>query len=202
MLAQKELFDLIAKYNLNPNQYYLLACMKDNIQTKKINVTLELQALIYNEYVIVTKDDKIIITSKGAKVINQVEGLFKKLARNGAQEIMGEEYESKIKEYNETFPAVKLPTGKYARTNIGNLKNAFKWFFSAYDYSWDTILEATQRYVDEYELSGYKYMRTSQYFIRKQDTDKSYSSDLATYCEMVLNEDFPEQETNFSTRVV
>lgn len=202
MLAQKELFDLIAKYNLNPNQYYLLACMKDNIQTKKINVALDLQALIYHEYVIVTKDDKIIITGKGAKIINQVEGLFKKLAKNGAQEIMGDSYEENIKTYNEMFPTSKLPTGKYARTNVGNLKNAFKWFFSNFDYDWETVLLATERYVYEFELQGFKYMRTSQYFIRKQDTDKSYSSDLATYCEMVLNEEFPDEGTNFSTKVV
>jgi len=200
MLAQKELFDVIAKYNLNPNQYYLLACMRDNIQTKKINVALELQALIYNEYVIVTKDDKIIITSKGARIVNHLEGLFKKLAKNGAQEIMGKDYEQKIKEYNETFPAIKLPTGKYARTNINNLKNAFKWFFNNYDYSWDTILEATERYVDEYHRQGYNFMRTSQYFIRKQDQDKSYLSDLANYCDIILNSEEDYMRPKFSTR--
>ena len=28
-------------------------------------------------------------------------------------------------------------------------------------------------------------MRTSQYFIRKQNLDKSFESDLATYCDML-----------------
>lgn len=200
MLAQKELFDLICKYNINPNQYYLLASMRDNLQTKKINIALEMQALVYNEYVIVTKDDKLIITPKGNKVINAIEALFKKLANNGAQEIMGDKYEEFIKEYNEIFPAIKLPTGKYARTNISNLKNAFKWFFSSHNYSWDVILEATQRYVDEYETHGYNYMRTSQYFIRKQDIDKTWSSDLANYCEIILNSDPADELPKFSTR--
>ena len=200
MLAQKELFDLICKYNINPNQYYLLASMRDNLQTKKINIALEMQALVYNEYVIVTKDDKLIITPKGNKVINAIEALFKKLANNGAQEIMGDKYEEFIKEYNEIFPSIKLPTGKYARTNISNLKNAFKWFFSNHNYSWDVILEATQRYVDEYETHGYNYMRTSQYFIRKQDIDKTWSSDLANYCEIILNSDPADELPKFSTR--
>lgn len=202
MLAQRELFDIIAKYDLNPNQYYLLMCIQDNIQTRKINIGLELQALIYREYVIVTKDDKLIITDKGKKIINKVESLFKKLAKSGAVSIMGEDYEQNIKEYNETFPAIKLPTGKYARTNVGNLKNAFKWFFENYDYSWDTILEATEKYVEDFEREGYKYMRTSQYFIRKQDVDKSWSSDLANYCEIVLNSDGVDDGPRFSTNVV
>ena len=32
-------------------------------------------------------------------------------------------------------------------------------------------------------------MRTSQYFIRKQSTDKTWDSDLATYCEIVNSDD-------------
>jgi hypothetical protein len=30
-------------------------------------------------------------------------------------------------------------------------------------------------------------MRTSQYFIRKQNTDKTWDSDLATYCELIIS---------------
>jgi hypothetical protein len=201
MLAQKELFDLMLSRGLNPNQYYLLASIHDNLQTKNINVALELSALIHQEFLIVTKDDKLIMTDKGKKMIKSVESLFAKLAKNGAVEAMGEAYEQNIKEYNELFPTCKLPTGKYARTNVKNLKNAFKWFFDNFDYTWDTILEATERYVDEYERNNYKFMRTSQYFVRKQDTDKSYSSDLANYCEIVLSGEV-EEVKHFSTRVV
>ena len=44
-------------------------------------------------------------------------------------------------------------------------------------------------------------MRTSQYFIRKQDPDKSYSSDLANYCEIILNGD-EEDKPHYSVKVV
>ena len=30
-------------------------------------------------------------------------------------------------------------------------------------------------------------MRTSQYFVRKQAVDKTWDSDLANYCELVIN---------------
>jgi hypothetical protein len=175
--------------------------ISDNIQTKDINVSLELSALIYNEYIIVTKDDKLIITDKGKKLIKSVEVLFIKLVKNGAVASMGDDYEAKISEYNTTFPSIKLPTGKYARTNVKNLKHAFKWFFDNFDFTWDVILEATERYVDEFERNSYKFMRTSQYFVRKQDSDKTYSSDLANYCEIILSGE-QEIETTFITKVV
>ena len=45
-------------------------------------------------------------------------------------------------------------------------------------------------YVDEYERQGYRYMRTSQYFIRKANNiGKTYESELATYCEVYMNGD-------------
>ena len=201
MLKHKELFDIISSKDLSPNQYYLLACMHDNIQTKKINIALELQALVYNEYVIVTKDDKLIITDKAKKLIKQIEGLFVAEAKNAAAKKLGDSYEENIKAYNEMFPSGKLPTGKYARTNLSNLKNAFKWFFDNFDYDWETIMLATERYIYEYEVQGYKYMRTSQYFIRKQDTDKTWSSDLASYCDIVLGGD-EEDVPHYSVKVV
>jgi hypothetical protein len=44
-------------------------------------------------------------------------------------------------------------------------------------------------------------MRTAQYFLRKQNVDKSWDSDLATYCEFL--KDNPEDEVDtFSDLVV
>ena len=44
-------------------------------------------------------------------------------------------------------------------------------------------------------------MRTSQYFVRKQNTDKSFESDLATYCDM-LNESSSNEEDIFREKIV
>jgi len=201
MLAHKEVFDIIASKGLSPNQYYLLACIQDNIQSKKINVALELNALVHEEYVIVTKDDKLIMTDKAKKLIRKVEDLFVTQAKNAAKQKLGDDYEQMIADYNDIFPAIKLPTGKYARSNVKNLKNAFKWFFDNFDYSWDVIFDATEKYIYDFEMQGFKYMRTAQYFIRKQDTDKSWSSDLANYCDIVLSGE-DEQQNHYSVKVV
>jgi hypothetical protein len=44
-------------------------------------------------------------------------------------------------------------------------------------------------------------MRTSQYFIRKQNSDRSFESDLATYCDM-LNENGFTEEDFFKEKIV
>ena len=56
-------------------------------------------------------------------------------------------------------------------------------------------MSATKMYVEQYQLKNYEYMRTSQYFIRKQNnSDKTFESDLANFCEEYLNgEDTVEQ---------
>jgi hypothetical protein len=102
----------------------------------------------------------------------------------------------------DNFPAKKLGSGKYARTNVKNLESGFRWFFENYDYTWETILKATRKYVLEYSMKNYEYMRTSQYFIRKQGSDKSFESDLATYCDMLNYEGPSEEQDIFREKIV
>ena len=114
---------------------------------------------------------------------------------------MGKDFIANIEGYVEIFPNIKLSSGKYARVNAKNLEAPFKWFFETYDYDWETIIAATERYIDEYSIRRYEYMRTAQYFIRKQNIDKSFESDLATYCE-ILKTNPDDQQVYFSERVV
>ena len=75
--------------------------------------------------------------------------------------------------------------------------------FDNHEYSWETVLESTKRYVDEYEANGYKYMRTSQYFIRKQTAaEKSFESELANYCDMLNNGTETYNDFKFKEKVV
>jgi hypothetical protein len=62
-------------------------------------------------------------------------------------------------------------------------------------------LSATEKYVDEYSVRNYEFMRTAQYFIRKQNIDKSFESDLATYCDQV-NNSLDEDTNYFKERIV
>jgi hypothetical protein len=115
---------------------------------------------------------------------------------------MGGDFIDKIKEYVQIFPNKKLSSGKYARVDAKNLETAFRWFFENYDYEWDIILKATERYVDEYSIRNYEYMRTAQYFIRKQNIDKSFESELATYCQYINENPDDEGAVYFKENVV
>jgi hypothetical protein len=132
-------------------------------------------------------DDNLQLTNKSLIFITEIDGYFKKSKKKTNTTLLGTNFLDNIKNYNEIFPNKKLPSGSYARSNVKNLENAFRWFFENYAYSWDTILQATEKYVKEYAAQNYQYIRTSQYFVRKQNTDKTWDSDLATYCEWILS---------------
>ena len=95
-----------------------------------------------------------------------------------------------------------LPSGKAARSDKKNVETALRWFMENYEYSWNTILNAAKLYVAEFELKNYLYMQTSQYFIRKQNSDKTWASELANVCARVDAGDIRQQGNYFSEKVV
>jgi hypothetical protein len=193
-----EIFLKLIKEDLTPNAYYVLHCIKHKIVPNKyVNKQLETKKLLNDLWI--TEDLR--ITSKSIIFMEEIEGYFKKSKKKTSKDLMGDSFLDNIKVYNEIFPNKKLSSGKYARVNPKTLENAFRWFFEIYDYSWDVILQATNKYVDEYEIRRFEYMRTAQYFVRKQNTDKTWDSDLATYCDIILSGS--EEDTNyFKERVV
>ena len=110
---------------------------------------------------------------------------------------MDKEYKENIEVYKKMFPNMRLPSGKAARSAFGNLEKNFRWFFENYTYTWQIILKATAFYVSEHETKGWKYMRTSQYFIRKDSL-----SDLADFCEIVQSSGYDEDNKLKSVKVV
>lgn len=179
-----EIFLKLAKEKITPNSYYVLTCIKNNIvPASYINKDLEIKKLQTEGWL---KDD-LTLSNKSLIFTTEIDGFFKKTKKKSAKVIMGDNFIEDIQKYSDIFPSMKLASGKYARSNIKNLENAFRWFFETYDYNWDTILLATNRYIAEYRANNYQYMRTSQYFIRKQSSDRTWDSDLADYCEMILN---------------
>tara|TARA_R100000734_G_C3286785_1_gene79334 strand:+ start:267 stop:854 length:588 start_codon:yes stop_codon:yes gene_type:complete len=194
----EEIFNLLLKNKINPNEFYVLYNIKHKIKTGKIvNLSLELTRLKNNKWL---KDDNK-LSDKAIMLIQNVESFFKVQKKKTSVALMGPEFIEKMKEYSEIFPKFKLPSGKYARTNIKTLEGTFKWFFNNFDYEWETILKAAKNYVEEYEMNNYKYMRTSQYFVRKQNQDKTYDSELADYCEAVIS-GIDQQKNHFKERVV
>jgi hypothetical protein len=57
------------------------------------------------------------------------------------------------------------------------------------------VFKATDFYISEYRKNDYLYMKTSQYFISKQDKHKVKHSELADYCDMI--KDGVEKDDDF-----
>lgn len=139
-----------------------------------------------------------VLSSERKDLIDKLNKLFKPL-KNTIEVDM-----SKVKEYRELFPEIKLPTGSYARVNERDLESAFQWFFKNYPayIDWEIVLQATQNYVEEYRMKNWEFMSTSLYFIRKMMPDKSYRSYLANYYERVLNGTQEENGNHFIEKIV
>ena len=183
----QELFSKILQHGLTPNAVYVLYCIKEKVKcSDSVNFSLEVLKLKSGNYL----TENLELSGNTLKFIQEIEGYFKKSKKKTSKTLMGDEFLENIKTYNECFPATKLPSGVYARVNVKSLENAFRWFFEAFDYSWDVVIQATEKYVEEYSINRYNYMRNSQYFIRKQNTDKTWDSTLATYCDMISQDDY------------
>jgi hypothetical protein len=115
---------------------------------------------------------------------------------------MGDDYKKDISDFINSFPTTKLPNGKYARSNTKNIETNFQWFFENYEYSWETIKQATDMYVSEYRANNYLYMRTALYFIRKNDGTKTVHSDLADYCDKIKNNVSYTPQKYFKTKIL
>ena len=130
-----------------------------------------------------------------------LDNYFLKAKKKTNLQLMGKDFNEKIKQYREIFPAKKLPSGKPARQNVKALTDSFRWFFENYDYTWDDVIKATKMYVNEYRDAEYLYMVTSQYFVSKQDKHRVKVSLLADYCDLI-KEGVDTIEDHFKEKVV
>ena len=193
-----DIFTRLIQEELTPNTYYVLHCIREKIVPHKfVNKELECKRLQNNLWL--TEDLQ--LTSKSLIFMEEINGYFKRTKKKTSQDLMGQDFVRNIEKYVEIFPNKKLSSGKYARVNAKNLEAPFRWFFETYDYDWEEIFKATEKYVDEFSIRRYEFMRTAQYFIRKQNIDKSFESDLATYCEIIRSGD-DEEQVYFSEKVV
>jgi hypothetical protein len=129
-----------------------------------------------------------------------MDALVKPIKKLTNIELLGSNAQENIDAFIETFPGIKLPNTKYARGNTKGITENFMWFFQEYDFEWETILLATETYVEEFRRKNWEYMRTAMFFIRKNDKGIE-SSDLATYCE-VLEAGGVEEERTIKSNVV
>lgn len=192
-----ELFQQILKEKMTPNQFLILYGIKKSLSLPLPDNKSDVQQL--KSLGFIEQDGSLSIYAN--KVIARFENYFIKAKKRTSIQLMGKEFLKRINEYRDIFPAGKLPSGKPARVNVKTLENSFRWFFENYDFSWDEVIDATSMYVNSYRDNDYMYMKTSQYFISKQDKSKVRTSDLADYCDMVRDGVEPE-DTHFKEKVV
>ena len=178
-----ELFQIMLKNNLTPNQVLLLFGIKQGVSLPQITNDDKL-ALERAGYLILD-NGKYTMSAEAKSLIVHLDNYFTKAKKKTDAQLMGQDFVDKINTYREIFPNIKLPSGKPARVNVKMLSESFRWLFETYDYTWEQIIKATKMYVNEYRDAQYMYMQTSQYFICKQDKHKVKSSTLADYCDMI-----------------
>lgn len=193
-----EFFQKVLKDNITPNQLMLLYAFDKSLGVPQINSHLELRGLLAAKYM-VKDDDGYKITPTGKIKMRKYNNIFIKAKKKTNIGVMGNEYADKVVIYRELFPKQKLPTGKPARQNIKTLTDGFRWFFENYDYTWDEVLAATRKYLNQYEDTGYMYMKNSQYFIVKTMRTQEKVSELADYCDIIregTDDDIPHFKDN------
>ena len=178
-----ELFQIMLKNNLTPNQVLLLFGIKQGVSLPQVtnDDKLALERLGY----LTLDNGKYTMSAEAKSLIVHLDNYFTKAKKKTDAQLMGQDFVDKINIYREIFPNIKLPSGKPARVNVKMLSESFRWLFETYDYTWEQIIKATKMYVNEYRDAQYMYMQTSQYFICKQDKHKVKSSTLADYCDMI-----------------
>jgi hypothetical protein len=94
----------------------------------------------------------------------------------------------------EIFPKGVKSGGYLVKSSVSDIEDKLKKFTKKYKYSDTIIIEATKRYVKEFQANNYRYMLLAKYFISKEDK----GSTLADYCEMIVSneeEDKPYIDT-------
>jgi hypothetical protein len=179
--------------------------MKKNLKQSSLFERLKYHKITVKEYIAMylayTKGD-LSIQSPEFKILLSIDDLFATQKKLKSDALMGVDYENQIDNYIKIFPTIKLPNGKYARSNKKNVETNFRWFFENYNYSWQVIHDATVMYVSEYREKNYKFMRTSLYFIRKDDGTRTVLSDLADYCDKIVNNESYTKEKYFKTKIL
>ena len=170
--------------------------MRDSIQSEGINIHTELRGLEGTGMIANGS-----LTPEAHGLIAQLEIYYNVQNIKTTRQILGDNSKEYIQKYKELWPKKRIPQGYYVSSTFENLEGAFKWFFKNYDYSWDIIIDASLRYLDEKERDNFNYTMKSQFFIRKQQQDKSWHSELANYCELIISGEEAEDDVKFKETV-
>jgi hypothetical protein len=128
------------------------------------------------------------LTKEGIDLVDSIKAEFKESKEEIAKEELDpESFERWIRDWVNLFPRGVRTFGKLVRSDKETCKKKMKAFMLEYNYSRETIMEATKKYIEVKREQGWNGMRCAVYFIWKQDPGQSRVSDLADYCAEVMD---------------
>jgi hypothetical protein len=181
------------RHGTSPNQIYVLDCLRHNLKpTSIIDEFIEIRKC--KDLGFVTEEG--MITPEGLCLLDEFETYLVKTKKKVETSVLGDNFLDSIKTYIDMFPQRKLPSGRYARQPIKDVKDAFIWFFKNYpENKWIDVIDATHYYIHMAKQKDYLYMMDSLYFISKTDNiTKKIRSALASSCLEI--KDNPELNQN------
>lgn len=196
----EKFFKILLKRKVTPNELQVLWLIResgagrswDEISGMVDSAQLEpmLIRLCVNGY-LDKKENLYFVTDKGDEFIVETSNLFE--GQKGMTNV-----ELFVERFRNLFPKGGHGTKPF-RTHPGDLTPRFKWFFKEYPmYTQDVVLEATKRYIQAFN-EIYDYMQVAGYFIKKQDAQKISTSNLATWCQLVMDGNFVETSAEQQT---
>lgn len=194
MNTLEKLLNLCERRSLTPNQLFLLYFLNKGKKVPGVNVDQELRVLKPKW---LSEQNKLTTMSSILVAEMELENPSKR-----SSPALGGAFKDHVEAYRELFPKGILPSKKSARQPVGELEKKFIKFFLTYpQYSWETIMKATKYYVDEFSVNSYMYMRTSKFFIEKQDKFANSESELAAYCELVQSGEIDSSEECYQLKI-
>lgn len=194
----RQMMIILNKYEITPNQAVLLWYLREGEVPKDRALNLEVP-MLKSKGLIVPRNNKWTLSTLAIEILDKIDPCFKKTKALPVK--VDPEMDSMILKYLELWPDGKLGSGKRAKSNPRNLKVNFIWFFKNYKYTWQTVLSATELYLEEQMLENYKFTRTSQYFISKSINNQARESELANYCQRIIDGDINIESSNFSENI-
>jgi len=200
-MTSYQLWLTLMRNGVSPNQIYVLDCLRHKLKpTSIVDEFIEIRKC--RDLGLITEEG--VITPEGLSLLDEFENYLVKTKKKVETSVLGDNFLNNIKTYIEMFPQKKLPSGKYARQPMKDIKDAFIWFFRNYpEYTWTDVLDATHYYIYMAKEKNYLYMMDSLHFISKTDNmTKKIRSSLAGVCLEVKDNPDLNQEANGQTQTV
>ena len=106
----EDIFLKLIREDITPNSYYILHCVKQSIiPCSLVNKELEVKRLISDGWL----NEDLTLTDKSIIFTTEIDGFFKKSKKKTSKLLLGDNFEDSVKKYSETFPSIKLASGKY-----------------------------------------------------------------------------------------